>query len=53
MHDHSLTVIRMLSKKNSWCALRKGLSALLEGALGSIKKTEKALEKLRKAKTPQ
>ena len=53
MHDHSLTVIRMLSKKNSWSALRKGLSALLVWALGSIKKTEKALEKLPKAKTPQ
>ena len=37
-NDHSSTVIRMLSKKNSWCALRKGLSALLEGGVGVYKK---------------
>ena len=38
MHDHSSKVIWMLSKKNSWCALRKGLRALLVLGIGVYKK---------------
>ena len=54
VNDHSSTVIRMLSKKNySRCALKKGLGALLEGVLGSTKKTEKLLLKLPKTEKLQ
>ena len=42
--------MRMLSKKNSWCALRKGLGALLEGGSGSIKKLKNCSKKYPKLK---